>query len=247
MNSTGICSSTPVDETDDDKRAKQARQWRAARMERFAHTQLRKREWLNFEEIAELCLELNGSGVPNEAARENAFKNLERAVLLGDFDENGRSRVLYLHPSTVRTRMTREWLQDAIEYNYDGHRGRSKFLPWCWVSRAMYERWAAKHNLPISPPRFRPEHAVTAVVAQATASDRLPRPTAKRRRPADEQIRQELEKKAREYINTPGGKTCWSIAGRLVEIRGSTRQSEVDKKSKALKRYYARLKDHSQD
>ena len=150
-------------------------------------------------------------------------------------------------PNCASTRMTREWLQDAIEYNYDGHRGRSKFLPWCWVSRAMYERWAAKHNLPISPPRFRPEHAVTAVVAQATASDRLPRPTAKRRRPADEQIRQELEKKAREYINTPGGKTCWSIAGRLVEIRGSTRQSEVDKKSKALKRYYAQLNDRSQD
>src|SRR5262249_45713727 len=174
-------TSTPVDEADDDKRAKQAkqaRQWRAARMERFAQAQLRKRDWINFEEIAVLCSELDGSGVPNQAAFENACSNLERALLLRDFDENGRSRVFYLHPSTVRTRMTREWLQDAIEYNYDGHRGRSKFLPWCWVSRAMYERWAAKHNLPISPPRFRPEHAVTAVVAQATASDRLPRPTA---------------------------------------------------------------------
>ena len=155
-------TSTAVDETDDDKRAKQARQWRAARMERFAHTQLRKREWINFEEVAVLCSELDGSGVPNQAAFENACRNLERALLLGDFDENGRSRVLYLHPSTVRTRMTREWLQDAIEYNYDGHRGRSKFLPWCWVSRAMYERWAAKHNLPISPPRFRPKHLATA-------------------------------------------------------------------------------------
>src|SRR5215831_8096634 len=172
----------------DDKRTKQARQWRAARMERFAHTQLRKREWLNFEEIAELCLELNGFGVPNEAARENAFKSLERAVLLGDFDENGRSRLLYLHPSTVRTRMTREWLQDAIEYNYDGHRGRSKFLPWCWVPRNLYERWAAKHKLPISPPRFRPEHAVTAVVAQSTAAEKLPKATLKRRRPAQEKI-----------------------------------------------------------
>jgi hypothetical protein len=146
----------------DGKRTRQARQWRSARMERFAQAQRGKRQWLNFEEIAEVCSELDGSGVPNEAARENAYRNLERDLLSLDFEENGRSRVLYLHPTTVRTRMTREWLQDAIDYNYDGHRGRSQFLPWCWFSRAMYERWAAKHNLPISPPRFRPEHLATA-------------------------------------------------------------------------------------
>jgi hypothetical protein len=224
----------------DDKRTNQARQWRLARIERFTQNQRRKREMLNFEEIAELCSELDGSGVPNEAARENAYRNLERDLLSGDFEENSRSRVLYLHPRTVKTRMTREWLQDAIEHSYDGNRGRSEFLPRCWFSRAMYERFAAKHNLPISPPRFRPEHAVTDVaMARPTASDRLPRPTAKRRRPAEKQLRQELEKKAPEHINTPGDKTFWSIAGRLVETRGSPRQLEVDKKSKALKRYYA--------
>jgi hypothetical protein len=126
--------------------------------------QRHKREWLNLEEIAELCSELDGSGVPNEAARENAYRNLERDLLSGDFEENGRSRVLYLHPSTVRTRMTPEWLQDAIDYNYDGHRGRSEFLPWCWIARSMYERFAAKHNLPIAPPRFRPKHLATAAL-----------------------------------------------------------------------------------
>jgi hypothetical protein len=100
---------TPVAETDG-KRAKQARQWRSARMERFAQTQRRERNWINVEEIGELCSELDGSGVPNEAARENAYRNFEHDLLHGDFEENGRSRVLYLHPWTVRTRMTREWL-----------------------------------------------------------------------------------------------------------------------------------------
>jgi hypothetical protein len=149
-------------------RAKQAQQWRSARMERFAQTQLRRREWLNFEEIAELCSELDGSGVPNEAARENAYRNFERDLLSGDFEEKGRSRVLYLHPCTVRTRMTREWLGDAIGYNYDGHRGRSQFLPWCWVPRGLYERWAAKHYLPSAPPRFQPQksHSVSAATTR---------------------------------------------------------------------------------
>ena len=237
---------TPVSEPDG-RRTKQAYKWREARMERFAQAQLRKREWLNFEEVAVLCSELDGSGVPNQAAFENACRNLERDLLSDDFEENGRSRVLYLHPWTVKTRMTKEWYQDARQYDYDGHRGRSQFLPWCWFSRAMYERFAAKHNLPISPPRFRPEHAVTAVVAQATASEKIPK-VSKRRRPAQERIRQELEKKAPEYIDTPDGKTCWSIAKRLVETRGSAREFELDKTNKALKRYYAdRPKDRSQD
>ena len=235
---------TPVAETDG-KLTKQARQWRSAKMERFAQTQLRKRQWINVEEIAELCSELNGSGVPNEAARENAYRNFQRDLLSGDFDENGRSRVLYLHPWTVRTRMTREWLQDAMKFNYDGDRGRSQFLPWCWVPRGMYERFAAKHNLPSSPPRFQPEHAATAV-AQATASEKLPK-ASKRRRPAEERVRQELEKKAPEYIDTPGDKTYWSIAQSLVETRGSARKFEIDKTSKTLQRYYDRLKERSQD
>jgi hypothetical protein len=254
-------SETALVAATDGKRTEQARQWRSARMERFAQTQRRKREWLNSEEIAEVCSELDGSGVPNEAARENAYRNFERDLLSGDFKENGRSRVFYLHPWTVRTRMTPEWLQNAIEYNYDGHRGRSQFLPWCWVPRNIYERWAAKHNLPISPPRFQPEHVDTAVVAQPTASEqpehvdtavlaqptaseKLPQAIAKRRRPAEERIRQELEKKAPEFIDTPGDKTCWSIAQILVETRGSDRKFDLDKTSKALKRYYAnRLKD----
>src|SRR5262245_22657987 len=117
---------TPVSETDG-KRTKQARQWRAARMERFAQAQLRKREWINFEEVAVLCSELDGSGAPNKAAFENACRNLEHDLLLSsDFEENGRSRVLYLHPWSVKTRMTREY-QDAIQYDYDGHKGRSQY------------------------------------------------------------------------------------------------------------------------
>jgi hypothetical protein len=151
---------TPVAETDGKR--KQARQWRSAKIQRFVQTQRRKREWYSFAEIAEMCSELDGSGVPNEAARENACRNLERGVLDDDFQETGRSRVLYLHPLTVRTRMTPGWLKDVIKYDYDGHRGRSQYLPCCWCSQGAYQRFASKHNLPISPPRFRPEHLATA-------------------------------------------------------------------------------------
>jgi hypothetical protein len=220
---------------------------RTAWIERFTKIQREKRKWINFAEIAEMCSELDESGVPNEAARENAYRNLECDVIDGDFQENGRSRVHCLHPLTV-ARMTPGRLNDVIKYDYDGHRGRSQYLPYCWCSRGAYERFASKHNLPISPPRFRPEHADTAVVAQPTASETLPRVIAERRRPAEERIRQELEKKAPEYIDTPGDKTYWDIAKSLVETTGNARSTEIDKTSKALKRYYEnRLKDRPQD
>jgi hypothetical protein len=95
-------------------------------------------------------------------------------------------------------------------------------------------------------PKFWRPHAST--MAQPTAAEKLPKANLRRRRPAHERTRQELEKKAPEYIDTPGGETCWSIAKRLVETRGSARKFELDKTSKALQRYYAdRLKDRSQD
>jgi hypothetical protein len=83
-------------------------------------------------------------------------------------------------------------------------------------------------------------------VAQATASGHSQKVIAKRRRPAEERLRQELEKKAPGYIDTRGDKTYWDIAKSLVA--GSARSFEIDKTAKALKRYYEnRLKDRPQD
>jgi len=102
------------------------------------------------------------------------------------------------------------------------------------VVKAMNELW--------------PEGYAAMMVAQPTAAEKLPKTILKRRRPAQERIRRDLEKKAPEYIDAPGGKTCWSIAQILVETRGSARKFDLDKTSKALERYYdSRLKDRSQD
>jgi hypothetical protein len=57
--------------------------------------------------------------------------------------------------------MTRAWLADAIENNYDGHRGHAQYLPFCWISRGYFERWLVKHRLPQEPQRFEPDRAAT--------------------------------------------------------------------------------------
>jgi hypothetical protein len=123
-----------------------------AGIERFRRRQLRVRKWINFAEIAHWCSKEAGSIIRDERKRAAAFDTLARDALAGDFEENGKSLVLYLHPVTEKARMTREWLRNAINYSYDNANGRSQFLPYCWIPRRMFEAWLKKHRL--EPPAW---------------------------------------------------------------------------------------------
>lgn len=105
----------------------QSKSWRIARIDRFRALQQYDREWINFAEIADWCSREDGSIAPNEQKRAMAFDSLEKDLLAGEFEENCRSRVLYLHPFTTKARMTREWLTDVIEHNCDLSHGRSEY------------------------------------------------------------------------------------------------------------------------
>jgi hypothetical protein len=133
----------------------QARRWRSSRIERFTERQLWVREWINFAEIAEWCSEEDLSILPNPQKRAGAFDRLASDLLAGEFEENGRSRVLYLHSATTKARMTRVSTKEAIDNNYDGDLGRSQYLSHCWIPRTLFDRWLAKHRLETSPARFR--------------------------------------------------------------------------------------------
>ena len=139
----------------DRQRDQQARQRRADRIRRFSENQKRTRHWINFAEIAVWCSELSGSVVPDEGARASAYDKLQRDLLEGDFEENGRSRVLYLHPWTVKARMTRHQMQDVID-SHPPATIRSEYFDHCWLPRKFFQRWLAKHELPTCPQRFEP-------------------------------------------------------------------------------------------
>ena len=130
-------------------------QWRAARIERFIKIQKCKREWINFCEISEWCSDESGV-VPDEGAREAAYRKLQRDLLEGDFEENGRSRVLYLFPYSSKARMAGDWLTHMMEI-YDQTTINSTYLAPCWIPREFFERWLAKHRMQSSPPRFQPK------------------------------------------------------------------------------------------
>ena len=65
--------------------AREAKQWDEDRIKRFEEDQRRKREWINFAEIADWYSDLGGPASPKKAAaaREQAYRMLERDLLAG--------------------------------------------------------------------------------------------------------------------------------------------------------------------
>jgi hypothetical protein len=145
------------------------RRWTKERIETFTKLQRHARKWICFEEIADWCSKEDGSIVPSAEKRTTAFEVLKADLLEGEFDEGGRTRVLYLYPDTQITRMTSERLREIIEWNYDGRFGRKDYLPHCWIPRRLFNRWLAKHRLHESPARFQPIKSTQVVRSRSTS------------------------------------------------------------------------------
>jgi hypothetical protein len=178
----------------DRDRDQRARQLREARIKRFTERQRCHGEWDNLAEIAEFCSREDGSIEPNERKRATAFDTLQRDLLAGEFEENGRTRVLFLHPSVAKARMTPTWLKDAAEYNYDGNHGRS-YLAYCWVPRYQAKRWFQRLRLPL-PPWFAPPVPRSVPVASATT----PRPVSSTVGPTQPLTKKAAERFTNKYI-----------------------------------------------
>ena len=138
---------------------------RAAAIDRFAAKQRRKRQFINFAEIAEWCSREDGSILHNPEKRAAAYDALAADLVHGDFQCDGRSQVLFLHPTVQGARMTPDWMKIATEGDLDGLRGMAEYLPYCWIPRALFERWLAKHRLTPTPVAF-----------EAIVEKKLPRP-----------------------------------------------------------------------
>ena len=136
---------------------------RIKRFERFVEHQRHRREWLNFREIADWLARRENAVVPDKVVRSGAYDLLRDDLLAGDFEEGGKSKVLYLHHRSAVARMTRQQLLAAIEVPTTGSDPdgiiRSEYLAHCWMPRRMFERWLSKHEPPPSPARFEPQEA----------------------------------------------------------------------------------------
>src|SRR5262245_10437589 len=164
------------DSTKERVRLYSIRRWRTSRIERFTKIQRDKREMINFAEIAEHCSEESGI-VPNEVAQETAYEKLLADLLEGDFEKNGVSQIMYLHPYTSKTRMTREWLIGLLGFK-DADRATiiSQYLAHCWMARVFLERWLAKHRMEPRPQRFEPKRQTPSATTQPSSPPRFQAP-----------------------------------------------------------------------
>ena len=161
------------------------RQRRAQRIAHFAEEQRKSRDWISFREIADWCARRESKFVPDEADRLGAYDLLRDDLLTGEFQEEGKSHVLYLHPDltvpmTTETvprqarRMTPETLRAAIEMHPPGII-RSEYLECLWIPYRSLNRWLVKHDLPPSPSIFNPapKKRVSPIAGRETAATKL--------------------------------------------------------------------------
>jgi hypothetical protein len=134
-------------------------------------------EWISFDRMADWCAREGGSidDRNNQYARLRAaaYRQLDEAMTSGQFDKDGRSRVVY-PPGLVlmgyqrKLRMTREWYAKSP----DGE-GRTAILECCWVPRDMARRWLATKRVPL-PPWLSSEDAAQGKKAVAPAKPHTP-------------------------------------------------------------------------
>ena len=121
---------------------------------RFTRQQRREREWINFHEIAEWYAERNGRFDAGELDR--AYDMLQRDLFFGDFEGDGRSRVLYSNPHLPEEPWMTQAFFDRIIGEVTDREIVHLHLSRCWIPWRLFGRWLENHGLPLSP-RFEPQ------------------------------------------------------------------------------------------
>lgn len=145
---------------------------RRRRLENFGDRQRQTLEWINFGWIADWCARESGSIFPDEKRRAQAFDQLRDAILAGEFEIDGRSRVLLLSPDTNWAKLTRERLKQiqSIKGTYDNDKLHSCWLTWCWIPRLLAEGWFLARNLDL------PRHLFPSSTLDAEQRQTIPQP-----------------------------------------------------------------------
>jgi hypothetical protein len=119
-----VCGAGPDDECD--YIARQRRIARIARLERYATC------------LAELL----------DKGGDKQFRPLLNSLLKGEFNNNGRCRVLWLHPWSPPKHMTPEFMASTVkDYEATPSTIRVQFVAHCWIPKGMAMSWAKAHKI----------------------------------------------------------------------------------------------------
>jgi hypothetical protein len=166
--------------------------WRREWINRFRDRQRTARIWIEFVEIATWCAQSSHatSADHEQRAFDLACQRLAGSVLSGEFEVNGRSKILYLDPrvlsiGTYSHRLTRDWFEKECQAaaQFDEHFrlpaanwSSMNVLACCWVPRDMARTWFEAHGYHPAP-HFEPKPPVPGpgnIVQDASSPKALP-------------------------------------------------------------------------
>ena len=120
---------------------------RARRIEQFKQKQRKLFDWVCFADIADWCARITGDIKPDEERRTLTYSELRKSLTVGDFEQAGRSRVMFLNPATTMAKMTRDRF-DLITRAFDGQILNTEYLSCCWIPRDLCQQWFDSRRLP---------------------------------------------------------------------------------------------------
>jgi hypothetical protein len=123
---------------------------------RFRESQQRRRQWISIAEIADwIACSRGATDRRDETLRAQGYDDLLNAMLLGEFDHNGRSGILYLSPDPERSRLEVGKLRNMRDFYANSSTLNDEVLARCWVPRKLAQRWFQRRDLPW-PKQFDP-------------------------------------------------------------------------------------------
>ena len=153
--------------------------------------------------------------LPNEDKRAAAFDLLADDLLAGEFEENGRSLILFLHLATKKMRWTPTDLKVAFD-SLDRNHVRSEYLAHCWIPQRLFKHWLERHNLEF-PRRFEPLNKGT---SQLQGRPQRPR---ERQKPARERAQVELKvlypNGLPDQATVPNKTLCQQVSEKLKHLK----------------------------
>lgn len=198
-----------------------ARKWRRQRIAKFAERQRTVRRWMAVTDLANWCAHsTTTANLEAEAqAREVAYQRLTESMRGGEFERDGRSKVLYLDTlvtsdgSSPRCRLTREQLEIAAPPPAPSV--PITVLNCCWLPVEIARDWLQVHGYRL------PQHLVPLAEQSAWPSA----PTAKIHAAKGSAL-QSAVRKAADVLGKPGRDVPWGEFCRRV--RSDCNVSEKD-------------------
>jgi hypothetical protein len=140
---------------------------RRAWIKRFTERQRRLCQWISFPDLADWCARLTttAGGIEQARARDLAFELLTDSILKGEFEREGRSKILFLHSritgfGSISCRLEREAFERQFRYATAMTPATPlplEMLARCWLPRELARRWIETHGY-LCPSHFDPEN-----------------------------------------------------------------------------------------